>query len=76
MMGLGGSMSFGGLRQGMMNSAMADPLSQGGGQLGSGGGMDVMGSLRQNSNFATQYQSDPTGGMMGNRPRFGWGGGF
>lgn len=63
-----------GMRDGLMGSAMADPLNQGGGQLGAGGGMDVMGSLRAHSNFATQYQSDPSGGMMGNRPRFSWGG--
>lgn len=30
----------------------------------SGGGMDVGGSLRAHSNFATQYQRDPSGGMM------------
>jgi hypothetical protein len=30
----------------------------------SGGGMDVLGSLKAHSNFATQYQRDPSGGMM------------
>lgn len=28
------------------------------------GGMDVTGSLKAHSNFATQYQRDPSGGMM------------
>lgn len=33
--------------------------------LNSGGnGMDVMGSLKAHSNFATRFQSDPAGGMM------------
>lgn len=75
MNGLGGSINFTNMRQGLMNSAMNDPLNQGGGQM-SGGGMDVLGSLRQHSNFATQFQSDPSGGMMGGRPRMSWGGGF
>jgi hypothetical protein len=76
--GLGGSMSggFGGMRQGLMGSAMADPLNQGGGQLGGGGNsMDVMGSLRQHSDFATQFQRNPgasPGGGMMQGGAFGW----
>jgi hypothetical protein len=78
MMGLGGSMpSMRDMRQGLMGSALADPLNQGGGALGVGGNsMDVMGSLRQHSNFATQFQSNPGaspgGGMMQRRGPFGW----
>ncbi len=74
MMGLGGSMpSWGGFRKGLMDSALTDPLNQGGGQLGQGGGMDVMGSLQQHSNYATRFQNDPSGGMTGmGRPRLGW----
>jgi hypothetical protein len=30
----------------------------------SGGGMDVLGSLKAHSNFATKFQHDPTGGMV------------
>jgi hypothetical protein len=33
-------------------------------KLAPGGGMDVMGSLKAHSNFATQFQRNPTGGMM------------
>ena len=77
MYGLGGSMPSMNMRQGLMNSAMNDPLNQGGGAM-SGGGMDVMGSLRQHSNFATQFQANPAGdvggGMMQRRPSFSWGG--
>ncbi len=64
--GLGNSMpSMGSLRQGLMGSAMADPLNNGGGQLGAGGNsMDVMGSLRQHSNFGTRFQSNPMGNAM------------
>jgi hypothetical protein len=32
--------------------------------IGAGGGMDVGGSLRAHSNYATRFQSDPSGGMM------------
>lgn len=78
MMGLGGSMSFSGIKNGLMGSAMNDPLNQGGGQLSSSGGMNPMGSLQQHSNFATQFQSNPGGsamsGPMGMQQRgpFGW----
>jgi hypothetical protein len=33
-------------------------------KLSSGGGMDVTGSLKAHSNFATKFQRDPSGGMM------------
>lgn len=32
--------------------------------LGSGGGMDVLGSLKANSDFATQYAGNPGGQLM------------
>jgi hypothetical protein len=32
--------------------------------LGANGGMDVLGSLKANSAFATKFQRDPTGGMI------------
>lgn len=74
-MGLGGSSpSLGGMRSGLMGSAMNDPLNQGGGQLGSGGGMDVLGSLRQHSNFATQFQRNPAGSAMSGPAMGGYGG--
>lgn len=33
-------------------------------QLSPGGGMNVLGSLKAHSDFATRFQSDPSGGMM------------
>lgn len=73
MMGLGGSMmpSMRNFRGGLMGSAMADPLNQGVGQLGQGGGMDVLGSLKAQSDFATRYQRNPMAG-----PAMGGFGGF
>lgn len=47
-----------------VNAPMSGPAAPSFDRL-SGGGMDVLGSLKAHSNFATQYQRDPTGGMMG-----------
>jgi hypothetical protein len=43
--------------------AMSGPAPASFDALG-GGGMDVGGSLRAHSNYATRFQSDPSGGMM------------
>jgi hypothetical protein len=64
--GLGGSMSsFGGMRDGLMGSAMYDPMSSPQGTVMSGGGMDVAATQRKFSNFGGGFNmSNMSGGGM------------
>lgn len=48
-----------------VNAPVSGPSMASANQLAPGGGMNVMGSLKANSDFATQFQRNPTGGMMG-----------
>lgn len=77
MFGLGGLPSFSSIRSGMMGSnPMADP--GGTTSFASGGGMDVMGSLKKNSDFGSQYANNSMASpfqSVGASP-FGRGGGF
>jgi hypothetical protein len=60
----GGGMTTSGM--GGMQSPMAGPAPASFDVLtAGGGGMDPMASLQKHSDFATQFQSDPTGGMGG-----------
>jgi hypothetical protein len=77
MMGLGGSMPSLNMRQGLMQSALSDPLSQSGGmtqggQLTQSGGMDPMfGAHQQNNmimgmtNRGSNSMANPYGSMGG-----------
>lgn len=54
------------------NGLFSDSMTSGSGpgrasmdRLNGNGSMNVLGSLKAHSNFATQYQRDPTGGMRG-----------
>jgi hypothetical protein len=60
----GGGMTTSGM--GGMQSPMAGPAPASFDVLtAGGGGMDPMASIQKHSDFATQFQSDPTGGMGG-----------
>lgn len=76
MMGLGGMpSSLGSIRQGLMGS---NPMAGPSGVMGPGGGMDVMGSLKQFGDQGAQYANNPMAGsfMNAGATPFGRGGGF
>ena len=55
---------FGNMRFGLMGSPMAPAYGTSFDSVGSGGGMDVLGSLKQHSDYATRFASNPTGGSQ------------
>jgi hypothetical protein len=65
--------NMGNLRRGLMGTPMAPEYGTSFDQVNGDGGMDVLGSLKKHSNFATQFQSNPTGGMGGGFGPFGGG---
>jgi hypothetical protein len=47
------------------NAPMSGPAAASFDRLDASGGMDVLGSLKAHSDYATRFQGDPSGGMMG-----------